>query len=160
MAKTLEICDELYPGVPWFLENPATGLLVNRGVIEGRDSRLVSYCRYARGDEPGWQKHTRIWCDADWYQPRPPCSGRARCAHWDAEHKVHPRHVTFGGRGKEASTLAQRYAIPRALVEELISQWPGSPREASAPELSTPSPPGHRPHLRQRSSRASGVWKR
>ena len=41
-----------YPAVPWFMENPETGLLKTRALMEGRCYHSVSYCKYSAAADP------------------------------------------------------------------------------------------------------------
>lgn len=54
---TLEIINYFDPEI-WWLENPRTGLLKNREVIQGIPYIDVDYCQFS---DWGYQKPTRIW---------------------------------------------------------------------------------------------------
>ena len=63
ILKTLEIINYFKPDL-WFMENPATGQLKHRDVVEGLDFYDVSYCMYS---DWGYEKRTRIWTNKkDW----------------------------------------------------------------------------------------------
>ncbi len=58
VLKTLEIIDYFNPPI-WWIENPATGLLKSRSVIQGLPYVDLDYCQFS---DWGFQKPTRIWC--------------------------------------------------------------------------------------------------
>ena len=85
VARTLEIMR--YFGVPWALENPATGYLKNQPLMEGLPFNDVTYCRYGFG----YKKKTRIWNTlADAWWPRAPCCKATPCPAF-ASAGLHPR---------------------------------------------------------------------
>ena len=49
VQKTLEIIDYLKP-LLWWLENPGTGLLASRPVVQGVPFKRVTYCSYGYPD--------------------------------------------------------------------------------------------------------------
>jgi hypothetical protein len=127
VRKTLEIVDA-FPGVPFFIENPASGYLRTRPVMAGRPYRAISYCKYADHRFPKYRKHTAIWTNADWWTHRPPCRLGDRCAWCDASGR-HPEYaqrwrVQRGGRLVPGSPLETLYGVPPALAEEILAQRP------------------------------------
>ena len=57
----------------WFIiENPQTGLLKTRAVVQGLDFKDVDYCMYQ--DPPLYRKRTRLWTNLTW-------TPRALCTH-------------------------------------------------------------------------------
>lgn len=122
IRRTLQILQHLKP-VKWFMENPATGLLKTRGLLDHVDHIVVDYCRFAPW---GYRKPTQIWgsvqglnnvgCDPEWcpnmtLQQRP----------WETQPKWRHRVLLEGG----AVTLQDKYKIPPRLVEYLAG-W-GTP---------------------------------
>jgi hypothetical protein len=120
VRRTLEIM--LYfedGGCPfWAFENPQTGLLKTRPLVEGIPFVDVTYCRYGFS----YQKATRIWTNLGHlglWEPRPMCT---RCQPCD---KVvdgrHPRTAqrlpTKGYDGKH--TQDELYSMPPELCEEI-----------------------------------------
>ena len=63
VARTLEIIRYLKPR-GWLMENPQTGLLKTREVVEGLPYRDVCYCRYSDGERHMYRKQTRLWGSA------------------------------------------------------------------------------------------------
>ena len=57
VLRTLEIIQYLKPK-QWFLENPDTGLLKTRGILDHLPSVRVDYCQFSPW---GWMKPTRVW---------------------------------------------------------------------------------------------------
>ena len=55
MEAALNIIDQAQPHY-WFIENPQTGLLKNREVMEGLPFRDITYCAYGMP----YRKATRI----------------------------------------------------------------------------------------------------
>ena len=60
VERTLEIIKELAP-LGWLVENPQTGLLKTRWVVEGLPFRDVCYCTYSDGVNHRYLKATRLW---------------------------------------------------------------------------------------------------
>ena len=54
----------------WFIENPQTGLLRTRDVVQGVPFVDLDYCMYGAF----YRKRTRIWTNTAW-TPRPLCTG-------------------------------------------------------------------------------------
>jgi len=57
VRRALEVIEYLKP-VKWFIENPATGLLKTRGLLDHIDYIVVDYCRFSPW---GYRKPTQIW---------------------------------------------------------------------------------------------------
>ena len=67
VRKSLQIAEEL--GCPILLENPWTGKLKNRGILDHLRVNRVDYCCYSRV----YRKRTGIWTDTEWSPARPLC---------------------------------------------------------------------------------------
>ena len=68
VQKTLDLVK--YFDVPFFMENPYTGLLKRRDVVKGIPVRVLDYCCYADESFPGrYRKRTGIWTNTDWIGP-------------------------------------------------------------------------------------------
>jgi hypothetical protein len=65
VLKSLEIISYFRPKL-WFLENPMTGRLRDRPIMDGLPFYDVSYCKYS---DWGYQKHTRIWTNKPNWSP-------------------------------------------------------------------------------------------
>jgi len=66
--KVLDII-EYYDTVPWFMENPHSGLLKGREVVAGLPMRVVDYCKYGKP----YRKRTAIWTNTGWEPQQPLC---------------------------------------------------------------------------------------
>ena len=53
----------------WVIENPQTGLLKTREVVQGLEFKDVDYCMYGAP----YRKRTRLWSNLQW-TPRPVCT--------------------------------------------------------------------------------------
>ena len=95
----------------WFLENPQTGLLKTRDVVQGVPFVDLDYCMYGAP----YRKRTRIWTNTS-YTPRPLCvhSGHAMSAQ-----KGPSRRAGQLVQGDNCS-LQTLHALPAALTEELF----------------------------------------
>jgi len=91
----------------WFIENPQTGLLKTRDVVQGVPFVDLDYCMYGAP----YRKRTRIWTNTR-YTPRPLCvhSGHARSAQ---------RGPSRRG-GQSGCSLQTLHALPSELTEELL----------------------------------------
>ena len=114
-----------YFDVPWFMENPHSGLLKSRDVVAGIPMRIIDYCQYADDDWPGrYRKRTSIWTNTEWRPARPLCV-RSTC-HFCSNGKKHDHRAQQRARdGTPKQKLKQLYAIPSALPEELVD-WLGT----------------------------------
>jgi hypothetical protein len=118
VERTLEIIKELAPRA-WLLENPQTGLLKTRQVIEGYPYRDVCYCRYAEGARWNYRKCTRLWGVLPGFVPRPLCTRRDPCELSAATGK-HPDHAQRVKRGEGRNhTLNELYSIPNQLCDDI-----------------------------------------
>jgi hypothetical protein len=107
VRKTLEIIEYFAPPL-WLLENPQTGLLKTRPIMDGIPWRDVTYCKYGFP----YRKQTRLWGFFP-FDLRPICRKRDPCAS-----VVDGRHGSTAQRGS-GFTLRQLYAIPPQLCEEI-----------------------------------------
>ena len=63
-----------YFDVPFFMENPYTGLLKSRDVVKGMPVRVIDYCSYADESFPGrYRKRPEIWTNTKWIPARALC---------------------------------------------------------------------------------------
>jgi len=106
LMKLLEIIMYLQPTF-YFIENPQTGKMKQFLSLPHFD---VDYCRY--GYE--YQKRTRIWTNVVGFDAKK-CEGRGKC-----HAIVGNKHKKAIGRGERVSKLAERYSIPRPLIEDLL----------------------------------------
>ena len=123
VRKVLDLANHF--NVPFFMENPHSGLLKSRDVVKGIPMRVIDYCAYADDDWPGrYRKRTSIWTNTDWHPARPLCV-RSTC-HFCSNGKRHDHIAQQRAKdGTPAQSLKQLYSIPSALPEELVN-WLGT----------------------------------
>jgi hypothetical protein len=120
VKRTLEIIYELAPKA-WLMENPQTGLLKTREVVEGYPWRDVCYCKYSDGVRWTYKKQTRLWGVIPTFVPRPLCSHKCPCP-WSAATGRHPTCAQrfnpkcFVGT---SHTLNELYSMPTQLTEDI-----------------------------------------
>ena len=78
VAKTLEIIKYFKPKC-WTLENPKTGLLKTRDVIQNLPYVDITYCKYSDGVTHRYRKATRIWSYLPTFVPRALCTKKHPC---------------------------------------------------------------------------------
>ena len=110
VERCLVLINYLNPSI-WFLENPDSGLLKTRPVVQGLPFVRVDYCMYGAD----YRKRTRIWTNANWVPKL--------C---DRSHLVDNKHTKTaqrGGRGTwnadDSFNRDQLHALPPALCEEI-----------------------------------------
>ena len=122
VQKVLDLARELT--VPFFMENPHSGLLKTRDVVQGVPMRVIDYCQYAVDDWPGrYRKRTSIWTNTDWYPARPLCIPSV--CHFCTDGKKHDQQAQRVNLHGPGQTQKQLYSIPSALPEELVN-WLGT----------------------------------
>lgn len=116
VQAALNVIDQAQPHY-WFLENPQTGLLKDREVVEGLPFRDVHYCAYSMP----YRKATRIWSNAAtdpaWVTHR--CPGPGQC--WAMEGRRH-RAVAQRGPGvytEQGWSREHLYRIPEPLCDSI-----------------------------------------
>lgn len=119
VRRALEIVAR-YPRAAFWIENPATGLLKTRDVLQAVPRALVSYCAYAGVRDPKYRKDTHIWTNTlDWWEPRPLCRAARRCPWFDGEAGRHTDTAQRAG-GWSRDEL---YRVPSQLCAELARAW-------------------------------------
>ena len=105
MRRTLEIIEFFKPPL-WLLENPQTGYLKTRPVIQGIPWRDVTYCKYGFP----YKKKTRLW---GWFpfELRPVCKKDDYCPYM-----VDNRHGVWV---TDFRSLRDRYRVPPQLCDEI-----------------------------------------
>ena len=109
--KVLDLADQLF--CYYLLENPHSGLLKTRSVVQDLRLCVLDYCRYGTA----YRKRTGIWTNSDYEPQRPLC--KKDCASSDG--RMHTRRAQRAGPGWH-HTLAELYAIPPELCDE-IAEW-------------------------------------
>ncbi len=122
VERTLEIIKELAPKA-WLVENPQTGLLKTRKVIEGYPWRDVCYCKYSDGVRWTYKKQTRLWGVLPTFVPRPVCNKASRCPFSSASGK-HPTCAQRYNPGcfvGQHHSLNELYSMPTDLCNDVAS---------------------------------------
>ena len=118
VARTLEIIRFLQPQA-WLMENPQTGLLKTREVVEGLPWRDVTYCSYGEGQRWTYKKQTRFWGNLDTFAPRTVCSRATPCC-FSAATGVHPDRAQRCNRNNGVNhTLNELYSMPTQLCDDI-----------------------------------------
>jgi len=119
VQRTLDIIFKMAPKA-YLMENPQTGLLKTRKVVEGIPWRDVCYCKYSDGERWTYKKQTRLWGNLHDFIPRPVCTRKCPCP-WSLTGK-HPTNAQrfnpkcFVGTHH---TLAELYSMPEQLCNEI-----------------------------------------
>ena len=90
----------------WFIENPQTGLLKTRKVVEGLPWVDVDYCAFGAP----YRKRTRLWTNVTWAPSK-------KCEHGRSPHTT---RVRWQGTNGQRTTLAMLHSIPMPLTKELM----------------------------------------
>ena len=111
VRKTLLIAREL-GHCALFVENPWTGQLKNRGLLDHLHLQKVDYCKYGMP----YRKRTAIWTNTEWKPARALCKK-------DCGHMVGTKHSAQAQQGGPGPSFSQRqlYRIPAALCEEIAA---------------------------------------
>jgi hypothetical protein len=112
VRRTLEIIEYFQPEL-WWIENPQSGMLKYRNVVEGLPFIDVDYCQFS---DWGYQKPTRIWGSDNLVSlGSKVCDGRT-CAHLVPGVNGRLRHrEQLGGMGMKFGTY-QKWRVPEKLV--------------------------------------------
>ena len=120
VAACVAIIEGLQPRL-WFLENPATGYLKTRPVMQGLERRkhTCSYCMY--GFE--YRKYTNIWTNAG--TTLRCCTSATPCDHVAVTGR-HPRHAQDGTdpSGRRGYHPPTTYQVPQRLMRQLLGAEP------------------------------------
>ena len=114
-----------YFKVPFFMENPQTGLLKGRDVVRGIPFRTIDYCQYADDTFSGrYRKRTAIWTNTNWMPKRALCNPKTCHFCSDGKKHDHSSEDRCSQSGQKRSRQKQLYKIPPALVEEFLGSVP------------------------------------
>ena len=102
-------------GMPWFMENPHSGLLKDREVVLYIPFKVVDYCKYGKP----YRKRTAIWTNTFW-EP-----GERLCKH-DCPVSIGSKHTASAQQAPSSSTDTrysrdELYSIPSTLCDEIAS---------------------------------------
>ena len=105
VRRSLEIIEFFKPAL-WLIENPQTGYLKTRPVIQGIPWRDVTYCKYGFP----YKKRTRLW---GWFpfELRPVCKKGDYCPY-----VVDDKHCV---RLQDFCSLRDRYRVPPQLCDDI-----------------------------------------
>ena len=116
VRKTLEIVS--FYQCPFAFENPESGLLKTRTVVQGIPYDDTSYCHYGYS----YRKNTRIWNSlGDYMALIPKCSMMNPCQHMSKFGK-HPQSAQRGpcrGKKNDVCTLDELHSIPPSLCRKI-----------------------------------------
>jgi len=122
VARVLECIDHFKPKT-WFMENPQTGYLKGRPIVQGIRYKDVSYCVFGYP----YKKATRIWTNSEW-EPEPMCTRASPCEA-SRETGRHPQTAQRGpGRvggvlkANDRCSLDQLYSMPPRLCAEICQE--------------------------------------
>ena len=118
VRKVLDLAAAL--GAGFIMENPWTGLLKTRPVVQGLPMRVVDYCCYGAS----YRKRTALWTNTSFAPSRQLC--RHDCAaSEDGRHRERAQRGSWDGageRGRRSQGLRHLYTLPPALCSE-IATW-------------------------------------
>lgn len=113
VRKTLEIIEYFKPTM-WFIENPQTGLLKSRGIMDGLPYYDVNYCQYGLP----YKKTTRIWTNKENFYPK--VCNKQTCIYLNEKRTKHNIILCNGYATTITISKHDKYRIPEQLVKELF----------------------------------------
>lgn len=117
VRKTIEIIEYLTPQ-KWWIENPRTGYLKSRGILDEYPFIDIDYCQFS---DWGYNKPTRFWGSPN-VTDRESCVCDFRnCPNVTLGPTGRLRHKRLGGHMMEFSTR-MKGRIPEAVVEYLLAE--------------------------------------
>ena len=121
VKRTWEIIEYFNPPMGYVVENPQTGLLKDRDIMQGRPYTDIDYCKYGMP----YRKRTRLWNNLQgiWHG-RPLC--KRDCSYIKPDTK---RHLQVAQRSpkqadrdwQENHTQKELYRIPPQLVRDILA---------------------------------------
>ena len=119
VQKVLDLAQ--YFQAPFFMENPATGMLKSRDVVKGIPYKIIDYCQYSDDTFPGrYRKRTAIFTNTQWTPKRALCNPKTCHFCSDGKKHDHAAEDRCSQFGQKRSSPIQLYKIPHALPEELL----------------------------------------
>ncbi len=116
VRKALQIAEEL--GCPILVENPWTGRLKTRGILDHLTMHRVDYCKYSRPDK----KPTSNWTHTDWKPARPLCQHD-----WPATLMNNETIVEITSGLSQVGSMPNQRRSPRNSVRRSQSSFPEHP---------------------------------
>ncbi len=132
VRKTLQIIEDL-GNPPCFTENPWTGELKNRSLLDHLKLHVVDYCTYGMP----YRKRTAIWTNADW------SPARRLCKH-DCASSRNGRHTARAQQASPGPCFSQRelYRIPAELCDEIAEFCGGGGLKGERQQMDHKCTPG------------------
>lgn len=116
VRKTRFIIDYLKPQ-HWFIENPYTGRLKTRGLLDDVPFKRCCYCKY---DEDGTfltKKETAVWGSVEAWKPKMCIKSEGYCRNKEQ----YGKHLMSIGNNKNVNVgRTARLKIPRLLIKDLF----------------------------------------
>ena len=125
LVQRLKDVIEYFQPTVWAFENPATGLLPGRAVVQSIPFKDISYCMYGFP----YQKHTRIWTNSTVWRPKPRCYKSVTPCEMmvDGRHPMSAQRAPAKRDGVRVAgdkcSLRQLYSMPRELCDELAKAF-------------------------------------
>jgi hypothetical protein len=122
VAKTLEIIKHfsgLNTNLQWFIENPDSGKLKGRPIVNGLPFVVLDYCMYGSP----YRKRTRFWTNTS-FVPKPLCcltcdAPKHGNAHWRSAQRGGQRHKD--GSLSPGFTVDELHALPPDLCAAIFA---------------------------------------
>jgi hypothetical protein len=120
VQRVLEIIAYHAPS-SFFLENPQSGLMKTRAVVEGLEFVDTSYCKYSFT----YRKNTRFWTNCKYFKPQPmccrlsPCEIQAQLDHHESTAQRGPGRLQRKLKTNDRQSLNQLYSMPKPLCDEI-----------------------------------------
>ena len=105
----------------YFLENPQSGLMKTRAVVQGLEFVDTSYCKYSFT----YRKNTRFWTNCKHFKPQPmccrlaPCETKAELDHHETTAQRGPGKLQRKLKTNDRQSLNQLYSMPETLCDEI-----------------------------------------
>jgi len=117
-------CIAYFRPTVWFMENPQTGYLKTRPVVQGLPYRDVSYCMFGYP----YKKATRIWTNAVDWNPLPmctranPCEGSRATGRHACTAQRGPGRVQGALKPNDRCSLNQLHSMPPKLCRAICQE--------------------------------------
>jgi hypothetical protein len=111
--RTIEIINYFNP-IRWYIENPQSGKMKDRPMMEGIPYVDCDYCRFS---DWGYRKRTRFWGNV--ISENVLCDGEGRCPNMTgASHRT--RIFPLLGQTIRRLTMEEKHRIPPTLIQHLF----------------------------------------
>jgi hypothetical protein len=120
VERALKVIEYLQPW-HWFIENPRTGMLKDRGILDGVTYVDVDYCQFC---DWGYQKPTRIWGPPFLENLRPKVCDWRECPNLMRRSNGYLGHKrTLGATPRDGAPripLEDQYRIPKGVISYIF----------------------------------------